>query len=253
MEEDPPMGIPEWVVTFGDMMSLLLTFFIMLVSMSEMKSEEKFQAMVESMRKQFGHDKASASVSPGDHLSRTKDIAVLATMGRAMKKDTHKGGAPTEAPVGDNERVRVIRPGDSTAIGTVVFFKDGTVELDKDSQAALDEEVKQLAGKPQKIEIRGHTAQQLAAQGPNPMDAMDLGYRRCRAVMNYLVQKHQIPPERIRLSSAGAWEPMFQSSDTEKVRLNPRVEVFLLQETVEELIGTAEERDENVLKTNASK
>ena len=43
MEEDPPMGIPEWVVTFGDMMSLLLTFFIMLVSMSEMKQEEKFQ------------------------------------------------------------------------------------------------------------------------------------------------------------------------------------------------------------------
>ncbi|MCA9240906.1 MAG: flagellar motor protein MotB, partial [Planctomycetales bacterium] len=33
VEEEPPPGIPEWVVTFGDMMSLLLTFFIMLVSM----------------------------------------------------------------------------------------------------------------------------------------------------------------------------------------------------------------------------
>ena len=50
IEEEPEPGIPEWVVTFGDMMSLLLTFFIMLVSMSEMKQDEKFQAVAESFR-----------------------------------------------------------------------------------------------------------------------------------------------------------------------------------------------------------
>ena len=44
-EEEESMGIPEWVVTFGDMMSLLLTFFIMLVSLSEMKEEEKYPYM----------------------------------------------------------------------------------------------------------------------------------------------------------------------------------------------------------------
>ncbi|MBL4886213.1 MAG: flagellar motor protein MotB, partial [Planctomycetaceae bacterium] len=35
MDDDEPPGVPEWVVTYGDMMSLLLTFFIMLVSLSE--------------------------------------------------------------------------------------------------------------------------------------------------------------------------------------------------------------------------
>jgi chemotaxis protein MotB len=39
MEEDAPAGVPEWGVTFGDMMSRLLTFFIMLVSLSEISSE----------------------------------------------------------------------------------------------------------------------------------------------------------------------------------------------------------------------
>ena len=42
-QEDDGGGIPEWVVTFGDMMSLLLTFFIMLVSLSEIKEEETYQ------------------------------------------------------------------------------------------------------------------------------------------------------------------------------------------------------------------
>ncbi len=247
MEEDPPISIPEWVVTFGDMMSLLLTFFIMLVSMSELKQEEKFQAMVESMQKRFGHDMTTTSVSPGESRPRDSAFKVLSTEGRAKKLDTHKGGAPTKAPVGDNERVRIVRPGGSTAIGTVLFFKDGAYEMTDEAKLMLDEQVALLAGKPQKIEIRGHTSQQLATQGAEPIDAMDLAYNRCRHVMQYLIEKHQIPPERIRLSSAGAWEPMYLSSDADKMKKNPRVEVFLLEETVDQLIGTAEERDNKLL------
>ena len=39
VEEDDAGGIPERVVSFGDLMSLLLTFFIMLVSLSEIKKD----------------------------------------------------------------------------------------------------------------------------------------------------------------------------------------------------------------------
>lgn len=251
-DDDEEMGIPEWVVTFGDMMSLLLTFFIMLVSMSEIKQEEKFQAMVESMRKRFGHELSMASVTPGDHRSRTSEFRILSTAGRAKKKDTHKGGVDTKAPVGEEERVRIIRPGGNTAIGTVVFFESGDYELSEDSMAALDKEVEQLAGKPQKIEIRGHTAQQLAAKGSDPMDAMDLAYRRCRAVMLYLTDKHEIPAERIRCAPAGASEPMYLTSEPDKMRLNPRVEVFLLEETVEELVGTASERTDKFVESDGT-
>jgi len=251
MEEDPPMGIPEWVVTFGDMMSLLLTFFIMLVSMSEMKQDEKYQAVAESLHRQFGHDQSPNS-TPGDHKSNASEFRVLSTTGRAKKKDTHKGGAPTKAPVGENERVRIVRPGGNTAIGTVVFFEDGQLELNADAKASLDEQVNLLSGKPQKIEVRGHTAQQLATHGSIPMDAMDLGYRRCRNVMLYLTEKHGIAPERIRMSTAGAGEPMYLSSDPDKTRLNPRVEVFLLEETVDQLIGTAQEREAQILEKPAA-
>lgn len=246
MEDDPPMGIPEWVVTFGDMMSLLLTFFIMLVSMSEMKQDEKYKNVAESLRRQFGHD-MSPNASPGDHNAKSSEFRVLSTTGRAKKKDTHKGGASTKASVGENERVRIVRPGGNTAIGTVVFFADGELELNDDAKAGLDEQISLLSGKPQKIEIRGHTSQQLAIQGTTPLDAMDLGYRRCRSVMTYLIEKHGISPDRIRLSTPGAGEPMYLSSDPDKTRLNPRVEVFLLEETVEQLIGTAHERENQIL------
>ena len=54
-DEDEGGGIPEWVVTFGDMMSLLLTFFIMLVSLSEVKEKERYQTMVDTLQRRFGH------------------------------------------------------------------------------------------------------------------------------------------------------------------------------------------------------
>ncbi|MBX3420374.1 MAG: OmpA family protein [Pirellulaceae bacterium] len=247
IEEDPPAGIPEWVVTFGDMMSLLLTFFIMLVSMSEIKKEDQYQAIVESIRAQFGHVKVIDSLSPGKHKPRESELRVMSTMGRAKRKDTHKGGVPTRAPDGEEPLVRIVRPGSSTGIGTVLFFGNDGYELDDENRAALDRQVAELIGKPQKIEIRGHAAPQLAASQTTQASAMDISYRRGRAVMQYLIEKHQIPPERIRLSSAGAWEPMYASGDSERMRLNPRVEVFMLEETVNQLSGTEEERHQKVL------
>ena len=59
--EDDGGGIPEWVVTFGDMMSLLLTFFIMLFSMSEIKEEQQYQAMLDALHQQFGQSSAHAA------------------------------------------------------------------------------------------------------------------------------------------------------------------------------------------------
>ena len=245
-EEDEAMGIPEWVVTFGDMMSLLLTFFIMLVSMSEIKEEEQYQAMVESIKKQFGHDMTPESIQPGDLRARKSNYRVMNQMGRAKRLDTHNGGSPTQAPVGDNDRVRIVRPGGETAIGTVVFFQDSEATLSEEAKRNLDAEIPQLTGKPQKIEVRGHTAQSLATQAPEAGVPMALGLNRSMAVMDYLIEQG-IPAERIRLSTAGAWEPMYISNDPEKLRQNPRVEVFLLEETVERLVGTESERQEKIL------
>ncbi len=95
MNDEPDViGIPEWVVTFGDMMSLLLTFFIMLVSLSEIKEEETYQALVDSMQRQFGYARTLDALTPGESRPRSSAFKPLATTGRAKKKDTATGGRP---------------------------------------------------------------------------------------------------------------------------------------------------------------
>ena len=243
MDDEPDeIGIPEWVVTFGDMMSLLLTFFIMLVSLSEIKEEDTYQALVDSMQRQFGYAKTIDALTPGESRPRTTDFKVLATTGRAKKKDIAKGGVPEKAPTGEQPQVRIVRPGQLTAVGSVVFFNMGSNEIDKAANAVLTAVAEQLRGKPQKIEVRGHVSSEFAARTEGTDDALMLGFRRAAAVRRILIDREGLEPSRFRISSAAESEPMNRTGHSGALARNARVEVFLLDETVEDLRGTAAER-----------
>lgn len=250
IEEEEPMGIPEWVVTFGDMMSLLLTFFIMLVSLSEMKEEEKFQAMVDSMKRNFGFDASSASMVPGKFRPRNSSITKLATAGRARRVDTMQGGDKVQAPVGENPRVLIVRPGTKSSIGSVVFFDGESMELTEQHKTVLRQLAATVQGKPQKIEIRGHTSRRPVSDRSKVGDNWDLAYRRSRAVMQYMRDVVLINQDRFRLSVAEANEPMHVGTDPTKLRENSRVEIYMLNEIVTDLTGTDAEQGQRFVEQN---
>ena len=237
IEEEPEAGIPEWVVTFGDMMSLLLTFFIMLVSMSEIKEEEeKYQSMVQAMYQQFGHDLSQASLVPGDIRPRNSNMEYVASEGRAKKKDTANGGQEVEAVTGENDRVQIIRPGDDASVGGVVYFEEGKTELTEENKRDLQQIIYQIAGKPNKIEIRGHTSRRPVDPKTGLRDHWDLSYVRCRNAMEFMIQQG-IDSNRIRLGPAAASEPVYTGVDPNQLKRNSRVQILMWDERVEDLGG----------------
>ena len=239
IEEEEEIGIPEWVVTFGDLMSLLLTFFIMLVSMSEIKNEEQYQALVDSIRKQFGHDRSSASLAPGDLTPRNSHMPSVASLGRAKRAHTMKGGNPVKAPVGDHTRVRTVRRGDQKTTGGVVYFDGSGTELSEIAKQQLQIVASQIAGKPQKIEIRGHTLRKPPDENSPHEDNWQLAFERCRQAKDFLVQLG-INPRRIRLGVAAENEPVYLGIDPLEQRKNARIEVTIINERVIDLEGSPE-------------
>ncbi|TWT31212.1 Motility protein B [Posidoniimonas corsicana] len=227
IEEEPAPGIPEWVVTFGDMMSLLLTFFIMLVSMSEIKEEKKFQAMLESMRRQFGHEATVSNVLPGENTPRNSTMSSLASMGRAKRLDIMRGGNPVKAVSGESPQVQTIRPGQSATSGGVIFFDELSDMLSEEAKMQLRQIAAQVRGKPQRLEIRGHASRKPPTEG----DHWGLAYSRAHQTMNYLLQQG-IEPQRIRVSSAAATEPLDNGLDEESRKRNARVEVLMWDEPI---------------------
>ncbi len=237
IEEEPVPGIPEWVVTFGDMMSLLLTFFIMLVSMSEMKQDEKFQAVAEALREQVGHDLSAASLIPGSFRPRNSDKEWNASEGRAKKKDLKNGGQENKAVVGENEKVQVVRPGEDSSIGGQIFFAEQASELTEENKRDLIRIIEQISGKPQKIEIRGHTTRRPVDRDSGFRDLWDLADARSRNTMQFLVEQG-VNPNRIRLGNAGAEEPLYNGVDSERLMKNSRVQILMWDEQVHDLDGS---------------
>jgi len=242
-EEEEQAGIPEWVVTFGDMMSLLLTFFIMLVSLSEIKEEQLYQAMTEALRRRFGHETSVVSMMPGEAKPRNSQLAKLASMGRARRANTMNGGDKVKAPVGEHPRVANIRKAEHATRGGAVTFREGFAELTEEHKLILQRTAQEIGGKPQKIEIRGHTSTKPLPPESPFKSHWDLAYARSNNVRQFLV-KLGINPRRIRVAVAADNEPKHIGHDPLLLEENPRVEIFMLNELTEDLKGTAEEKQE---------
>ncbi len=228
-EEETPAGAPEWLVTFGDMMSLLLTFFIMLFSVSEINQEQKFQAMLESLHQSFGYDSSVESFAPGDNPPKNAIFEAIASLGRAMRANTMNGGAPVKAPAGENKRVAAPRQDGDRAIAGVVYFKENDATLSKADKQSLSTIARHMAGIPQKIEIRGHTSNKPLDRASPYKDHWELAYARARAVEQYMEQLG-IDGKRMRLGIAAGNELKYEGTDKILQEENPRVEVLLLQE-----------------------
>ncbi len=236
IEEEAEAGIAEWVVTFGDMMSLLLTFFVLLFSMSEIKQEESI-ALIESLRRQFGNETAALSLMPGRLPATTSALNRLPSLGRAKRQNTMNGGDKVQAPVGDHPRVAAIRPSDDSTQGGVLFFEEGSSRLTEKYRKTLQAIARVIGGKPQKIEIRGHTSTRPLGLGSPYRNHWDLAYARCSKVMDYLVQLG-VDPKRIQLGVAGDSEPLHLGYDEMLRKKNARVEIFMLDTLTEDLEGT---------------
>jgi chemotaxis protein MotB len=227
--DDTPSATPEWLVTYGDLMSLLLTIFVMLVSMGELKQTDKFQGVADSLHEQFGYD-SPAGLETGDLRPRNSMLASLALALRSQRRGAMDlDQTPQQAAEGP---VRLIRPGDRTTVGTAIHFADGSAELSERGQADLRQLASILRGKPHKIEVRGHAASP-PSTADDTSDAWQLAYQRARATMRFLINDLRIDEARIRLSAAGAHEPLPLGSDAQSAAADSRVEVFLLEEVAQ--------------------
>lgn len=139
MRDEPGSAatVPSWFVTFADMMMLLLTFFVMLVSLSELKSEEKYQVLMDSFQQQFGYGGGNLDKGPGDLRPRNSTLTKLATQARWKRSQLLQPSSKVQAPPGDSEKVNSGRAAPQTATGTVLYFQRKPSELDQHSGEVL--------------------------------------------------------------------------------------------------------------------
>jgi len=234
IKEDPPYGAPAWTVTYSDMMSLLLTFFIMLVSLSDLRADKKYRAAVESIMKRVGYT-ASPHAPPGPGSPLGALIEKLKSLASATDKDRGKGGVRKPGVPGKDNRTFLGREGTAIHCGEAPEFKPGSAEISETADPMLRAIAERLAGKPHKIEVRGHTSSAPLPEGSEFTDKLTLSYERGRRVMQIL-ESEGVLREQMRISAAGDNDPPPPSPD-QTTRREDRVVIYVLDAYARDFVG----------------
>ncbi len=218
-------GVPEWLVTFGDMMSLLLTFFILLFSISEIKEPgriydlvQTFKAKLNSKRPIFGYTLPRMEMSPDGMMKELFEKPD--SIGEAGTSSN-----PVKVSEGESSSVRTIRDNLHLLLKGSVHFAEGKASLLEEGRKILyDYVIPGIEGGRYKIVILGHAA---------PGEASDLegeyflGFNRARSIREYLV-RNDIDPKRIEIQSAGSRVVARNDIDNQVVRdLRRRVDILI--------------------------
>ena len=213
-------------------MSLLLTFFIMLVSISELKKDGDMRALLDAIKENFGNMPQIVSGVPGTSLQVNSAYRFIHSAGMRNEQGVKKSSRNSPGSSGKHKTVRKINNGNNTAIGGPVLFDHWNIELDDTVKARLDVLYRVIEIQPNKVVLRGHTSPEPIPDDLTYKTAMEISFQRAKNVANYLIEKG-INKERIVISAAGAAELRSLSRNPKDQMLNHRVDVFLIQTYIE--------------------
>jgi chemotaxis protein MotB len=232
-------------VTFGDMMSLLLCFFILLAAFSELKKEHEYQRVITAVKEAFGYS-GGVGVLPTDDPPLRSMIEILETMAQKHFKKTKVSHSEERGISGKRTRVSRVHDGMMFTIGGSITFDPGSAELKDSAKRELEKVGDLLRGRNNKIAVRGHAAKKQLPAGSPYKDLRDLSYYRAKAVADYLVEEVGLDPNVLVVDARGATEPVeVRAYSTDDQTANRRVEVIMLEVMTRELSPNADYSDES--------
>jgi chemotaxis protein MotB len=243
-EEDPPEeGAPLWALTFGDMMSLLLCFFVLMFSMSEVKVD-KFLIAAESLRNGLGNGPSALLKDAGKGGSSVVDTDVMTSdpapyditiamedvddffelISRRLEAFVTENGLKPAVEVGRGEN------GVSLTIQEMVLFDTGSADLRPESAAVMAELGRIVAEFDTPVVVAGHTDDRPIHTLVFPSN-WELSSARASVVARLIIEQG-LPPEKIHVEGFAEFQPAAKNDTDDGRSKNRRVEILYTRDNV---------------------
>jgi len=223
-----------WLVTFGDLVMLLLTFFVLILTMSSMDTK--------ALKAAFSHFKGAPGVLELSGSRQIRDLhsfiskyrttdSLLVLYQELMKRlliPSYKSDKNTEEKIKDfHEKINMSddRRGIVLSFQGDILFAHGEATLKKEVFPFLESIAETIESSPNKILITGHTDNipiRSRLYGSN----WDLSLHRGLSVLDYFLDKKGLSPSRFSVGGYGASRPLHPNDTPEKRALNRRVEII---------------------------
>jgi chemotaxis protein MotB len=227
-------GTPAWMVTYGDMTTLLLTFFVMMFTTAEIDGSEL--RMILAAFQGLGIMQGGTTLQTGKLAELGNTVMKLPSQesGKLLDKARKKAVSlfqpelhTKKIRVKEDERGLVITlTGDS-------FFRSGSAEVDIEDTRKLLQKVSQLLGSPElapnKFRIEGHTDNvPTDPNGPYPTN-WELSTARAVNILKYLVE-FGVNERQFQVAGFADTVPLASNETAEGRAYNRRVDIVVLTE-----------------------
>lgn len=242
--EEGHEGAPEWLISFADMVMLMMGFFVILFALNNKPSgrspggqgqEDKVGNQVKvtdemldfaiGVREAFNNPVSINSTDPRD-----------AALVRRIRQKAGKSETMAPGIKGNDSDVQSIRPSEYYALSGSIPFAEHSAELLTTSQPTITEIAGKVRGVRLIVEVKGHVSSVEAAKGPEV--AMKLSTDRAMAVARALA-KEGVAWWQVRLvGSADHDRREAHPSNRTADMTNSRVEVILTDQVVPDAVPT---------------
>jgi len=221
-QSDNNENLDRWLLTYADLITLLLAFFVVMYSMSQIDN------------KKFGEvsDALNTILKGGNSVLRfqdepTKNGHGLLKLGKLRMVQQKIDQRFKE--LGKNEALQT----EITERGLVVhilestLFDQGSAVLKPRAMEVLDLIADLLQGRPNHIRVEGHTDDTPINTSVYPSN-WELSSARATTVVRYISDNYAIPPDRISALGYGMYRPLALNNSIENRARNRRVDVVIL-------------------------
>jgi len=228
-----PKCLPGWLVQFGDLMSLLLTFFILLLSMAVM-DKKKVEEYFDIMKKAMGFIDASTDVQTQSEMystetSNSQSDDIESTTTEDAIQDTSEEIADVVQQMNDmtvveSQQIQIEKGKNEFTldIPSTIMFEEGQYELtDANSKRFIAKIARVIRTMPHSfnIEIIGHTATSSFSSSDIPRDNWDMSALRSISVVKELI-KNRIDPASLKVAAYSSYHPKSEmAADNRRVEM----------------------------------
>lgn len=223
----------EWLGTYADCVTLLLTFFVLLYSMSSVDSQ-KVQAISEAFSVMTGQNADSilefeefqgSQPVLGGESETDDDTEAYAqnnlSMYSEVKEYIEENNLDTTIEVKQDEQGVVLHLTDS------ILFRSGSADLISTSYPVLDTINELLLTMPNSVVIEGHTDNDPISNS-RYADNWDLSTQRATTVLRYFLSKGNEDPSRFSAAGYGEFRPNADNTSDENKAQNRRVNILIV-------------------------
>ncbi|MCS7281169.1 MAG: OmpA family protein [Desulfobacterota bacterium] len=212
-------NVERWLITYADVITLLLALFIMMYSFSKTDAE-KYKEVSRHLKSIFI---SGSRILEGEGFGGVIDEldALRGELERELEDIKRSQGA-NQIQILRDERGVVIRILDRA------FFDEGRADLKENAKKTIDKIAPVLKRIRNPVMIEGHT-DNVPIHNEYFRSNWELSVRRATEVVRYFIEKAKIPPNRLSASGFAEFRPIASNETEEGRALNRRIEIVILK------------------------